>query len=123
MAATNPFVRALRRLGASNAELESEQRQRAAEAVGATRIGELRDREWARLRGTITVLSMKPRGGTAWLEAEFSDGSGTITLIWMGRREIPGITAGRELIVSGRVSYVDGQRRLYNPLYELVAGS
>jgi hypothetical protein len=40
----------------------------------------------------------------------------------MGRRSIPGITAGRELTVSGRVSYVDGQRRLYNPLYELVAG-
>ena len=33
---------------------------------------------------------------------------------------IPGITAGRELIVSGRVSFVDGERRVYNPLYELV---
>ena len=65
---------------------------------------------------------MKPRSGTAWLEAEFNDGSGTVTLIWMGRRSIPGITAGRELTVSGRVSYVDGQRRLYNPLYELVDG-
>ena len=54
------------------------------------------------------------------VEAEFTDGSGTVTLIWMGRRSIPGITAGRELIVSGRVSFVDGERRVYNPLYELV---
>mgnify|MGYP000899692502 CR=1 FL=1 len=121
MASTNPFLRALRRLGASNAELESEQRQKVVESAGATSIGELRDRQWARLRGTIVVLTMKPRSGTPWLEAEFNDGSGTVTLIWMGRRAIPGITAGRELTVSGRVSYVDGQRRLYNPYYELIA--
>lgn len=120
MANLNPLVRALRRFGASNAELESEARQKTVESAGATLISDLADRQWARLRGTITVLAMKPRSGTPWLEAEFSDGSGIVTLIWMGRRVIPGVTAGRELIVSGRISYVDGQRRLYNPLYELV---
>jgi hypothetical protein len=65
---------------------------------------------------------MRPRNGTPWLEATFSDGSEAITLIWMGRREIPGISAGREMAVEGRVSYVDGQRRIYNPHYELIAG-
>lgn len=122
MATTNPILRALRRLGASNAELESEERQKVVESAGATRISELSDRQWASLRGSIVVLTMKPRSGTPWLEAEFDDGSGTVTLIWMGRRAIPGIVAGRELMVSGRVSYVDGQRRLYNPYYELIAG-
>lgn len=120
MAAENRLIRALRRLGASNAELESEARQRVVEASGANLISEVTDRQFARMRGTIAILSMKPRGGTPWLEAEFTDGSGTVTLIWMGRRAIPGITAGRELVVSGRVSFVDGERRLYNPLYELV---
>ncbi len=120
MAAENRLVRALRRLGASNAELESEARQKVVEEVGANPISAVKDREFARMRGTIAILSMKPRGGTPWLEAEFTDGSGTVTLIWMGRRAIPGITAGRELIVSGRVSFVDGERRLYNPFYELV---
>ncbi len=120
MAAENRLMRALRRLGASNAELESEARQKVVEEVGANPISEVKDRQFARMRGTIAILSMKPRGGTPWLEAEFTDGSGTVTLIWMGRRAIPGITAGRELIVSGRVSFVDGERRLYNPFYELV---
>lgn len=115
------FLDALRRMGATNAELESQARQRTAEAVGARRIADLADREMAWLRGTITVLTMKPRSGTPWLEAEFDDGSGSVTLIWMGRREIPGVLAGRELAVRGRVSYVDGQRRLYNPYYELIA--
>lgn len=120
MAAENRLVRALRRLGASNAELDSQARQRVVEQAGANLISEVKDRQFAKMRGSIAILSMKPRGGTPWLEAEFTDGSGTVTLIWMGRRSIPGITAGRELIVSGRVSFVDGERRVYNPLYELV---
>ena len=115
------FVNALKRLGATNAELESEERQRVSASAGANKICDCGDRQAARLRGTITVLTMKPRQGMPWLEAEFNDGSGAITLIWMGRREIPGVTAGRELIVSGRISYVDGRRRLFNPYYELVA--
>ncbi|PFG16606.1 ATP-dependent DNA helicase RecG [Propionicimonas paludicola] len=121
MASTNRLLKALRRLGASNAELESEARQRVVEEAGANPISEVKDRQFARMRGSIAILSMKPRGGTPWLEAEFTDGSGTVTLIWMGRRSIPGIAAGQELIVSGRVSFVDGERRLYNPFYELVA--
>ena len=120
MSTENRLVRALRRLGASNAELESRARQRVVEEAGLNLISEVKDRQFAKMRGSIAILSMKPRGGIPWLEAEFSDGSGTVTLIWMGRRSIPGITAGRELIVSGRVSFVDGERRVYNPLYELV---
>lgn len=118
---TTRIGRALRRWGASNDELESEELQRAAQASGATTIAQAVDRQRVTLRGVISVLTMKPRNGTPWLEAEFTDGSGTITLIWMGRREIPGITAGRQLRVEGRLSYVDGERRLYNPRYELVA--
>ncbi|MEE9965362.1 MAG: OB-fold nucleic acid binding domain-containing protein [Propionicimonas sp.] len=108
-------------MGVSNAELESAERQRAAEQIGANKVGELTDRQMARLRGTITELTVKPREGMPWLEAELSDGSGSITLIWMGRREIPGVIAGRQMVVSGRVSCVDGHRSLYNPRYDLIA--
>jgi hypothetical protein len=121
MAARGSLVAALKRWGASNDELESQERQRVAESAGANKVGELCDRQQVRLRGRITVLTIKPRAGMPWLEAELSDGSGTVTLIWMGRREIPGVVAGRELIVNGRVSCVDGGRRIYNPHYELVA--
>ena len=57
MASTNPLLRALRRFGASNEELESEARQKIVESAGAIRISELRDRQWARLRGRVTVLT------------------------------------------------------------------
>lgn len=122
MANTNPLLRALRRWGASTQELAAQERQRVVEESGATRISAARDRERVALRGFVTALTMEPRGGTPWLEATFSDGSEAITLIWMGRREIPGVTAGREMTIEGRVLMVDGERRMYNPRYNLVAG-
>lgn len=117
---SNPFGRALRWFGRSTEELASEEAVRAAQASGALTIAECVDRQRATLRGRIAVLTLRPRSGTPWLEAELNDGSGSITLIWMGRREIPGLVAGRELKVTGRVSWVDGRRRMYNPYYELL---
>ncbi|MFT3969973.1 MAG: OB-fold nucleic acid binding domain-containing protein [Micropruina sp.] len=116
----NPIGRALRWFGRSSEELDSEEAVRAAQASGAMTVAECIDRQRATLRGRIAVLTLRPRSGTPWLEAEFNDGSGSITLIWMGRREIPGLAAGRELRVTGRVSWVDGRRRMYNPYYELL---
>ncbi len=117
----NPLLRALRRWGASNEEQVAQERQKKVEESGATRISSARDRERVVLRGFVTALTMEPRGGTPWVEATFSDGSEAITVIWMGRREIPGVTAGREMNVEGRVLVVDGERRMYNPRYSLIA--
>ena len=52
--------------------------------------------------------------------AELSDGTGSVSLIFMGRHDIPGMEAGRELVVEGRISHVDGERRMYNPWYQLL---
>lgn len=114
------FWNALRRLGASDDELQAEERQRTAADSGADRISEVRERQAVRLRGTVLSLSMLPKSGTPWMEAELSDGSGTVTLVWMGRHGIPGISVGRELAVRGRVARADGKLRIYNPLYELI---
>ena len=63
---------------------------------------------------------LRPRGGVPALEAELYDGTGTLTLIWLGRRRIAGIGPGRAVEVSGRIGEHDGQRVLYNPRYELL---
>ncbi len=104
----------------SNDELASADLHRLAEDLGADAIATCTDRSRVTLRGTIDVLTVRPREDTPWLEAELSDGTGRVTLIWMGRHEIPGIEAGRELLVTGRISVADGTRRLYNPHYELL---
>lgn len=104
----------------SNDELASADLHRRAEDIGADAIADCVDRTRVTLRGTIEVLTVRPREDTPWLEAELSDGTGRVRLVWMGRHEIPGIEAGRELIVRGRISVADGVRRLYNPAYELL---
>lgn len=117
---TNPFLRALQRISLSTNELDSQEQTQRSRESGAKTIGDVRDREAVIVRGTIAIVTVRPRGGVRWLEVELRDGSGSLTLIWMGRRSIPGITAGRELMARGRVSYADGQRRMYNPYYELI---
>lgn len=110
----------LSHLGRSNAELTSDERRNIAEAAGADTIGHCRDRAKVRLRGTVEVLTVHPIHSTPWLEAELSDGTGSVSLIFMGRHDIPGMEAGRELVVEGRISHVDGERRMYNPWYQLL---
>lgn len=88
--------------------------------LATDRIADCVDRRPVRLRGRIDRLVVQPREQTAnWLEALMGDGSGTVRLIWMGRHEIPGIEAGREIGVYGRVLFVDGEPRIYNPYYTL----
>ncbi len=115
------FFERLARLGRTTDESampDMQQRVPAEPAVEA--IGRAVDRDKVRVRGTITTLTIRPRQTTPWLEAELSDGTGSVTLVWMGRREIPGIEAGRELIVEGRIAAVDDARRIYNPRYQLL---
>ena len=110
----------LGRLGASTDEITWEDRRRMAAQDGADALASASDRQYVVIRGTVETLTIRPRETTNWLEARVGDGTGTVTLIWMGRHEIPGIEAGREMRVEGRISTVDGQRRIYNPLYTLL---
>jgi hypothetical protein len=84
------------------------------------RIGEAPDREQVRLQGTLRTVTLRPRGGVPALEAELYDGTGTLTVIWLGRRQITGIEPGRSLEVRGRIGRQDGHRVIYNPRYELM---
>jgi hypothetical protein len=83
-------------------------------------IGEAPDREQVRLRGTLRTVTLRPRGGVPALEAELYDGTGTITVVWLGRRRISGIAPGRSIQIQGRIGQHEGQRIMYNPRYELI---
>ncbi|MBS42078.1 MAG: DNA-binding protein [Nocardioides sp.] len=90
-------------------------------ASGELRIADAPDRDRVTLRGTVRTLVVRPRGGVPALEAELGDGSGSILVVWLGRRQIAGIEPGRALTVSGRIGRHDGTRTLFNPRYELRA--
>jgi len=87
--------------------------------AGCVRIGEAPDRKPVRLRGALHTVSLRPRGGVPALEAELDDGSGRITLIFLGRRRMTGIDPGRNMDVEGRIGLQDGRRVMFNPRYEL----
>jgi RecG-like helicase len=117
----NMLQRALRRLASSNAELESEELQQNVRETGAVPIRTCEDRQQVELTGQVSTVTISPRGGHPALEVELRDGSGAVTLVWLGRRQIAGIDPGRSLKVSGRISCHDGRRLIYNPRYELLA--
>jgi hypothetical protein len=120
MAKENMLQRALRRFASSNAELESEELQRKVRAEGAVPIQNCEDRQRVQLTGTVSTVTITPRAGHPALEVELRDGSGAVTLVWLGRRQIPGIDPGRTLKVWGRISCHEGNRLIYNPRYELM---
>ena len=120
MAKENMLQRALRRMTSSTAELESEDLQRSVREEGSVPIQNCEDRQRVQLTGTVSTVTINPRAGHPALEVELRDGSGAVTLVWLGRRQIPGIDCGRTLKVWGRISCHDGRRLVYNPRYELM---
>jgi len=120
MAKENMLQRAMRRLASSNAELESEDLQRKVREEGAVPIQNCEDRQRVQLTGTVSTVTITPRAGHPALEVELRDGSGAVTLVWLGRRQIPGIDPGRTLKIWGRISCHEGKRLIYNPRYELM---
>ena len=83
-------------------------------------ISECSDRRPVRLRGTLKTVTLRPRGGVPALEAELFDGSDSLMLVWLGRREIAAISPGRSVEVRGRIGRHGGDRVMYNPRYTLL---
>ncbi|MGI9022757.1 MAG: OB-fold nucleic acid binding domain-containing protein [Acidimicrobiales bacterium] len=93
------------------------------ELPGMTAISDVRARQEVAVVGEICSLRIVPRAGSPSLEATITDGSGSLVAVWMGRRQIAGISPGRKLVVSGRANPGTHGNRLflYNPRYELLA--
>ena len=72
--------------------------------------------------GRLRSVEFRPQDADASLEAELFDGTDGVTLIWLGRRRIPGIEPGRTVTARGRFASFDSKRVIYNPWYELGAG-
>lgn len=111
----NVFARAWRRLSAPG----SEQSDRDPADHEAVAIDDCRDREKVTLQGTLSDVRTTTCDGTPSLQARLGDGSGTVTVIWLGRNAIPGIETGRTVRIIGRVSCRKDRRVVYNPRYEL----
>src|SRR5215213_11733775 len=111
--------RTLERLSTEN--IEAEELQHDAAMAGCQLIANQADRSVVTIHGVLRSVTLRPVDGVTALEAELYDGSDFVTLIWLGRRKIEGVAAGRQLKAYGRIGMRSGTRVIYNPRYELEA--
>jgi len=97
-------------------------REWAASQPGVTLISDVKPRTVSRVAGIVEGIRVRPREGVPAIEAVVTDGSGTVTAVWLGRRVLPGLQLGRRLILEGRLGGDPRNLQLMNPRYEF-AGS
>ena len=113
------FRRMLRKLTSDVDELDAHALAEDVEESGARPARDCACGEEVTMLGRIRSVELGPQDADATLKAELFDGTDDVTLVWMGRRRIPGVEAGRTMRVRGRISVRDGQKVLYNPYYEI----
>jgi RecG-like helicase len=102
-------------------ELDREQLQQFCDARQLTAMDNVAPRQRVRVGGEIRSVRIVPRAGAPALEVTVSDGRGSVTSVFLGRRKIAGISPGRRIAIEG-VTAKDGNRLLvYNPFYELLS--
>jgi RecJ-like exonuclease len=114
--------RTLERLTADDHAIDAEELRAEVASAGCEPVAACRKGKVVTVTGRLKSVVYTPRETVPTLEAELFDGSGSVTLVWLGRRRIPGIEPGRTVTARGRVAVLDGKRVLYNPWYELGAG-
>ena len=114
----------LHKLTAPVSELDkAELREWCARVPGAVAVSDVEPRQEVTAAGEITFLRIVPRpDGSPWLEATISDGTGSLVVMWTGRRSIAGIRGGQRIVVTGRGANTGpgGRLLIYNPRYELL---
>ncbi len=118
---TSPISRFFRRMFASGSESEAEEPQRDAAGSGCTPMCDVKRGELATVTGRLRTVVYTPRTTLPTLEAELYDGSDLVTLVWLGRRHIPGIAPGASVTAKGRIAVRESRKIIYNPYYELEA--
>jgi len=91
--------------------------------VGITPIVEARWRDQVRVRGQVRSVRVVSQHDSPTLEVVLTDDSGAISVVFLGRREIAGITVGTRLEATGTVGVFHNRLAMLNPSYELVAAA
>jgi hypothetical protein len=119
MGLLDPFRRFFRRMAESDEQRYAEEIEAWASKVpGTVRIHDAIPRGRLKLAGVVRRITVRPLEGHESLEALLYDGTGEITVIWMGRRSIHGLNLGTRLIVDGVIGEQRNERRMVNPVFE-----
>ena len=111
--------RFFRRLAESDEErLGTEIRAWASEVPASVPIAEAPSRTRVKLAGVVRRITVHPEHGLEALEALLYDGTGEVSVMWMGRRSIRGLSLGTRVVVEGVIAEERQRRRMVNPSFE-----
>ena len=113
----------LHRLTRSRQDLDAEELRAGIDVHGALPVSDCVVGEPAIVVGVLRSVTVRPRSGVPALEAELFDGTGSVTIVWLGRRRIAGVEPGRWLRVEGRITRHGGATAMFNPRYTLRAAA
>ena len=88
---------------------------------GAAPIGGLLERQHAEIAGRVRSMAINHEGPGHELRCVIADNTGSVTLVFQGRSNIPGIERGTRLLVRGTVTSLRREAVILNPQYEIVA--
>jgi len=86
-----------------------------------TRIAELASRQRSTVAGRVRAFRVQPWGGNPALECTLADETGSITVVFFGRREIGGVRLGTIMTVTGVAGEHHGMRAMLNPEYDVLS--
>ncbi|MGQ4575315.1 hypothetical protein ACUH93_02760 [Dermabacteraceae bacterium P7006] len=115
------FLARLRERFDSAAEADAERALHEAQLAGLDTVASVKNRRKVRLVGFISSVVIPPAAAEASVEVDVYDGTGTITVIWIGRRHIEGIEPGSKLRLEGFAARRERKRVMYNPRYTLLS--
>jgi hypothetical protein len=84
-----------------------------------TSIGSSPRRRPVVLAGWITAVWQRRWAGCLALECSLDDGTGAVTLVFLGRRQLAGMEVGRRLVAEGTMGHHRGRLLMLNPLVTL----
>jgi RecG-like helicase len=113
------FRRILDRLNESDETRLAEETRAWADTVeGSVRIAEASMRQPVRIAGVIRRMTVLPMEGKEALQALIADGTGEVSVVFMGRRGIGGLSLGKRVVVEGVLGEHRGDVRMVNPRLE-----
>jgi RecG-like helicase len=111
----------LRSFYASDEELAAYELSEQAEIRGSTLIEEIDRGKPIQVTGVVKSATVRPNTQVPTYEVEVFDGSGSLTVVWQGRKHVTGVEPGTRIEVEGRITFISGKPCLHNPVYKILS--
>ena len=85
------------------------------------RIADLAARQRSTVAGRVRAFRVQPWGGNLALECTLADETGSIAVVFFGRREIGGVRLGTIMSVTGVPGEHHGMKAILNPEYAIIS--